>query len=260
MDFKGHFGLQNTRRCHPLTILDDHSRFNLTLSPCANQNGPTVQSALAQAFAQYGLPEQILCDNAPPWGHAEPTSPYTRLTVWLLRVGVRVIHGRPYHPQTQGKDERFHRSLLAELINQHTWRDLAHCEKEFTDYRHCYNCERPHDALQGDTPASRYRPSVRNYPAVLPPIEYPASMQVHRLREGGFFTFKNQTWYVGRAFGEQPIGLRPSAQSDGLWEVYFCHHKLGLIDLNQPAHSKHSLRSIYPIPLYETSTLNQSIQ
>jgi transposase InsO family protein len=253
MDFKGHFGLQNGQRCHPLTILDDHSRFNIALSARANQNGLTVQSALEEAFAQYGLPELILCDNAPPWGCADPISPYTRLTAWLLRLGVRVIHGRPYHPQTQGKDERFHRTLALELLNQHTWRDLAHCQNEFPRFRHCYNCERPHDALQGDTPASRYQPSVRNFPSALPAIEYPSCMLVRTLRAEGFFTFKSQTWYVGKAFAELPIGLRPSAQSDQQWEVYFCHHKLGLIDLNQPAHPKHTLRTIYSTPHRDSS-------
>lgn len=259
MDFKGHFGLQNGQRCHPLTVLDDHSRFNIALSPCSNQTGPTVQHALEQTFALYGLPEQILCDNGAPWGCSDPAGHYTRLTVWLLRLGVRVIHGRPLHPQTQGKDERFHRTLTEELLRQHTWRDLTHCEIEFPRYRHCYNCERPHDALQGATPASRYRPSVRSLPTTLPLIEYPSVMQIRTPRECGFFTFKNQTWHVGRAFRELPIGLRPSAQSDGQWEVYFCHHKIGLIDLNQPSQPKHTLRSIYSTPQNDISTLNQSI-
>jgi len=87
---------------------------------------------------------------------------------------------------------------------------------------------------------------MRRYPSALPPMEYTGCMQVHNVREGGFFTFKNQTWHIGKAFAKLPVGLRPSAQSDGQWEVYFCHHKLGLLDLNQPAHPKHALRSIYP--------------
>jgi hypothetical protein len=83
-------------------------------------------------------------------------------------------------------------------------------------------------------------------------------MQIRTPREGGFFTFKNQTWHVGRAFRELPIGLRPSAQSDGQWEVYFCHHKIGLIDLNDPLQPKHTLRSIYPTSPNDISTLNPS--
>ncbi|MDB6166787.1 MAG: Integrase catalytic region, partial [Lacunisphaera sp.] len=209
MDFKGHFATQAGPRCHPLTVLDDHSRFNLVLSPEADETGPGVQAALQSAFAQYGLPETILCDNGPPWGCAAPTCPYTALTVWLLRWGVRVVHGRPYHPQTQGKDERFHRTLGDDLIVQPTWRDLAHCATEFPRFRHCYNCERPHDSLQGATPVSRYRLSPRALPASLPAIDYPAGTSVRLLPPTGRFMFGGQTWYVGWAFRGLPIGLRP---------------------------------------------------
>ena len=244
-DYKGHFATQCGRRCHPLAVLDDHSRFNLVLSAESDERGATVQAAFHAAFARYGLPEALLCDNGPPWGSAEPTCPYTTLTVWLLRLGVRVLHGRPYHPQTQGKQERFNRTLEEELLRQHSWRDLEHCQVQFARFRHIYNCERPHAALQGATPLSRYRPSVRSLPAHLPPIEYPAGTHVVRLRGSGLLTFGGQTWYVGRAFGALPIGLRPSAQADGQWEVCFGHHRLGRIDLSAPRLSKHQARSIY---------------
>lgn len=248
-DFKGHFPTQCGARCHPLAVLDDHSRFNVALAAQANEQGASVQRVLAYAFAQYGLPEALLCDNGPPWGCADPTGSHTALTVWLLRLGVRVLHGRPYHPQTQGKQERFNRTLTEELLRQHTWRDLAHCAREFPRFRHCYNCERPHDALQGDTPISRYRPSVRSLPAALPSIEYPLGTHVCTLRRSGVLTFGGQSWYVGKPFGGLPIGLRPSAQADGQWEVFFSFHRLGQLDLRTPPAPKHTARSIYaPFP------------
>ena len=113
MDFKGHIPTQAGPRCHPLTVLDDHSRFNVVLAACGDETGATVRTALTAAFGRYGLPEALLCDNGPPWGRSDaPGGPaHTALTVWLLRLGVRVLHGRPYHPQTQGKEERFHRTL-----------------------------------------------------------------------------------------------------------------------------------------------------
>src|SRR5258706_2028828 len=174
MDFKGHFPTQAGPRCHPLTALDDHSRFNLVLAACGDETGATVRTALTQAFRSYGLPEALLCDNGPPWGNADAPGPHTALTVWLLRLGVRVLHGRPYHPQTQGKEERFHRTLHEDLLVQHTWRDLDHCAAQFPRFRDIYNCERPHDSLAGATPISRYRPSPRSLPAELPTIAYPA--------------------------------------------------------------------------------------
>ena len=248
MDFKGHFATQSGARCHPLTVLDDHSRFNLVLAPSADQTARTVQAGLTAAFAAYGLPEALLCDNGAPWGAPESLCPYTALTVWLLRLGVRVLHGQPYHPQTQGKDERFHRTLTAELLSRHTWRDLDHCAEWFPRFRHTYNCERPHEALGGDTPLRHYRPSPRSLPASLPALDYPSDTTVRVVRTTGGTTFSGQTWYVGRAFAGLPIGLRPSPQADGQWEVWFAHHRLGQLDLRSPRQPKHHHRSIYSTP------------
>lgn len=244
MDHKGHFPTQSGERCHPLTVLDDCSRFDVVLAAHPDERGPRVQGALTVAFTMYGVPDAMLFDNGPPWGCADATCPYTTLGVWLLRVGITVLHGRPYHPQTQGKDERFHRTLNNDLISRHTWSDLEHCRREFARYRDIYNCERPHDMLGGATPIERYQPSVRAFPSTLPPIEYPAGTTIKALRETGLLTFGGQTWYVGRAFGRLPIGLRPSAR-DGRWVVYFMHHPLGLIDLTTAKLPKHTPRSIY---------------
>src|SRR5262249_33415461 len=125
IDFKGHFATA-AGRCHPLTVLDDHSRSAVGLFACADQRRETVQARLAEAFRRYGLPLRVLCDNGPPWGSAE--SPYTELGVWLLRLGVGVGHGRPYHPQTQGKDERFHRTLDVEVLQGQQFAGLAACQ------------------------------------------------------------------------------------------------------------------------------------
>jgi transposase InsO family protein len=248
MDFKGHFATQAGPRCHPLTVLDDRSRFNLVLNAEANQTAHTVQTALAKAFTHYGLPEAMLCDNGAPWGCTDSICPHTSLTVWLLRLGIRVIHGRPYHPQTQGKEERFHRTLKRDLISRHTWRDLAHCAELFPRYRHTYNCERPHDSLAGDTPISHYRSSPRSLPATLPSVNAPAGAIIRIVHSRGAIVWKNQSWYIGRAFGGLPIGLRPSAQADGQWLVSFDQHQLGIIDLNEPTLAKHQAHSIYLHP------------
>jgi transposase InsO family protein len=243
MDHKGDFATQSGQRCHPLTVLDDHSRFNLVLDAADNERTATVQTALTAAFERYGLPEAILCDNGGTWGNLTDGTGHTALSVWLLRLGVRVLHGRPYHPQTQGKEERFHRTLQAELLDRHTWRDLAHCAAEFPRYRERYNQERPHDALHGDTPATRYRVSVRALPAQLAPLEYPG-MEVRTVRDRGVITFGNQTWCIGKAFAALPIGLRPSPQADGQWEAFFAFFKLGLLDLTGTPVPKHAVRHL----------------
>jgi transposase InsO family protein len=245
MDHKGDFATQSGARCYPLTVVDDCSRFNLVLEACANQRAATVQAALIAAFRRYGLPQSILCDNGPPWGRSEPVCPHTGLTVWLLQIGVTVKHGRPYHPQTQGKEERFHRTLAHELLVRHTWSDLAHCAREFPKFRSRYNFTRPHDSLSGDTPAARYRPSPRAYPASMPPLEYPLSDVIKRVRTDGSIYFQKRQWYIGRAFAGLTIGLRPSAQADGQCLVFFGPHQLGGFDLTTPARCAGFAESIY---------------
>ena len=167
MDFKGHFALAQGR-CHPFTVLDDHSRYNLGLTACGNEQHATVQRHLTGIFERYGLPWRMTMDNGSPWG-SDSVHTYTKLTVWLIHLGIRVSHSKPFHPQTQGKLERFHCSLKAEVVSVRGWRDLAECQAAFTAWRTVYNHERPHEALALATPASRYQPSGRALPTILPP-------------------------------------------------------------------------------------------
>jgi transposase InsO family protein len=244
LDFKGHFALEKGR-CHPLTAVDDHSRYALLVQPCADEQGSTVQTHLRQAFAQCGLPWRILTDNGAPWGSSGGPETYTTLSVWLMRLGVRLIHGRPVHPQTQGKEERFNRTLKAELLCRQDWRDLAQCQRAFAQWRALYNHERPHQAIGLKTPAQLYRPSPRSLPTQLPPIEYGPADIVKKVKSKGEITYANQFYYIGRAFSGLPIALRATAE-DGVWDIYFCQQKIGRIDQKQRAPSKWIYQSIQP--------------
>lgn len=228
MDFKGHFPLRTGLRCHPLTVLDDHSRFNVVLKACENERGQTVRQTLVPAFERYGLPTAMLMDNGSPWGD-DRDSPYTPLTVWLMRLGITVLHGRPYHPQTQGKDERFHRTLELEVLRDRLFESFEETQRAFDPWRDVYNCERPHEALGLATPASRYRPSVRAYPAQLPGIEYSSTDQVRRVQDHGQFSFQGQPYRVSKAFRGYPVALRPTLR-DGCWEIYFCRFLIARLD------------------------------
>jgi len=246
MDFKGHFALSRGGRCHALTVLDDHARYLLGLRACADERGETVRTQLLGIFGRYGLPEQILCDNGSPWGG--PGGEWTALSVWLLRLGIGVCHGRPFHPQTQGKDERLHRTLVAELLSRVDLRDLRHSQHVFDQYRPVYNTERPHHAHGLATPASRYAPSPRSLPAALPPIVYALEDEVRRVKAKGEITWRNRTYFLGQAFAHEPVALRPTA-TDGLYHVFFCHQPLGAIDLHAPpAPSKHHYLPLRKIP------------
>jgi transposase InsO family protein len=229
MDFKGHFGLEDHSRCHPLTVLDDHSRFNLGLRACSNEQGATVRDELTALFRRYGLPRRMLMDNGSPWGD-DGENPYTPLTVWLLRLNIGVSHGRPYHPQTQGKEERFHRTLQAELLSRSRFRTLADCQGQFDPWREIYNQQRPHEALGMRPPASCYRVSERTFPETLPPLEYAPNCQVRKVQQDGEFSFRGRKIRISRAFEGYPIGLRPT-MDDSRWEVAFGYRVLGQIDL-----------------------------
>ena len=228
MDFKGDIPTRNGR-CHPFTCLDDHSRFNLILQACKNQQESTVSAALSAAFRRYGLPDAILADNGGPWGGCGYHT-YTRLSLWLMRLDVRLIHGRPFHPQTQGKDERFHRTLLLELLSRNIWRDLDHCQSEFDPWRDVYNFVRPHQSLDMKTPGLVYRPSTRSFPESLPPIVYPDHDVVRNGRNAGRLRFQGRNYKIPLSFAGLPLALRPTT-TDGLWHVYFC--RFHVLTLNQ---------------------------
>jgi transposase InsO family protein len=234
MDFKGDFSL-GTGRCYPLTVLDDHSRFNLCLRACPSQHAAGVQEALTRTFRRYGLPFRMTMDNGFPWGlYVGGRSRWTQLTVWLIRLGVRVSHSRPYHPQTQGKDERFHRTLKLELLRDYRWRDLKECQQSFDGWRDSYNCERPHEALQMAVPASRYQESVRPFPDELPGVEYPDEYLVRRVHQSGMMHLRGHQYYLGEAFRGLDVGLRPTL-TDGLFEVFFCRQQITRLDLREHA-------------------------
>jgi transposase InsO family protein len=226
MDFKGYLAA-GAGSCHPLSVLDDHSRYATGLFACPDQTARTVQACLTGVFRRYGLPERVLCDNGPPFGSWE--SPYTALGVWLLRLGVAVSHGRPYHPQTQGKDERFHRTLQAEVLQGRSFADLGRCQVAFDAWRDVYNHERPHEALGLTVPARRYVVSRRPYPEVLPEPQYGPGDLVRTVQRNGTISFRGRDWRVGEAFRGQRVGVRP--QADGVWEVYFSAHAVARIDV-----------------------------
>jgi transposase InsO family protein len=232
MDFKGHFAL-HAGRCHPLTALDDCSRFDLVLAACGDEQAATVRGVLEDAFRRYGLPLAMLMDWGSPWGDSGG-EPLTGLAVWLMRLGVRVLHGRPRHPQTQGKQERFHRTLAAEALAGRSFRDLAECQRAFDAFRQRYNHERPHEALGLETPAQRYRASLRPFPDALPPIDYPPGDAVRKVDGEGHVSFRNRRFRVGKGLRGQPVALRPT-DDDGRYAVFFCSHRVREIDLRQPA-------------------------
>jgi transposase InsO family protein len=232
MDFKAQFPTDEGD-CHALSVLDDCSRFALGLEACADQRRDTVKGRLTGIFRCYGLPHAMLTDNGPPWANSDDAdSRYTRLEVWLIQLGIPLHHGRPYHPQTQGKDERFHRTIEIELVGRRRFASLRECQKAFQHWREIYNTERPHEAIGLDTPSRHYRPSRRSFPEHLPPVEYPDRL-VRKVQRDGRIGFAGRKWPVGKAFAGHLLALRPTLR-DGAYEVFFCQEAVASIDLHDP--------------------------
>jgi hypothetical protein len=188
-----------------------------------------VKAALTEAFHVYGLPLQINVDNGSPWGSGG-SGGISKLALWLMRLGIGITYSTPAHPQTNGKDERFHRTLKAEVLQARTFRRIKAVQTAFDEWRPVYNFERPHDALEGNTPSSRYVPSPRTLPARLPPIEYAPGDQIRKVQNGGTIWFGGTTHYVSESLIREPVAVRPT-RSESLWEVYYVRQKLATIDL-----------------------------
>jgi transposase InsO family protein/transposase-like protein len=229
MDFKGHFALRKGR-CHPLTVLDDHSRFSIGICACGDEQETTVKGCLIPLFRRYGLPWQMSMDNGSPWGNFPQG--YTTLSLWLMQLGIDVIFSSPGHPQTQGKEERFHRTLKAEVLQGRTYLSLQACQKELTGWREIYNWERPHHALQMQVPGSRYTPSHREYPEGVVPWIYDCA-EVRKVQQKGEIFFRGKVFRIAKVFYGQQVGLFPTVHPQQ-WKVFFRHQYLGLLDQSTP--------------------------
>jgi transposase InsO family protein len=232
MDFMGHRELDGAARVHPLTIMDDHSRALLSLTACADEQLETVWPLLWACLGRYGLPQAILTDNGPPWGTSGAKG-MTRLEAWLLRLGVELWHGRPLHPQTQGKVERLHRTISVEAFGTHTFRDLAAAQHAFDAFRTTYNEERPHDALDAQVPLVRLSANPRRRPRVVPAPVYAPEDILRVVRAKGTIGFAGRRWYVSSGVIGETVAVRPTAK-EGSYQVYFCHTPIGVIDVHQP--------------------------
>jgi len=241
MDFKGHMPMRQGR-LHPLTVLDDHSRYAIAVEACADETGNTVKAKLQAAFRRYGLPWRMAMDNGSPWGDTAG-GPFTPLTVWLIECDILVSHSRPYHPQTLGKDERFHRSLKAEALSGPRFESLGQAQQQLECWRHVYNTRRPHQGIDLQVPADRYRASSRDYSEHVQPFEYAPGDQLRIVQMHGRVSFQNRVLRASRAFVGKTVALRPTTK-DGVYDLFFRHQFIKTIDLNaldQPPESVHDV-------------------
>ena len=230
IDFKGDFLMTSGQRCYPLTILDDHSRYSLGIIACGNQTQATVKDHFREVFLKYGIPRSIYVDNGNPWGTSGSRTRHSRLSAWLMRHDIEVIHGRPYHPQGRGKIERFHRTLKREVLQERSLADLYEAQLAFDPWRSVYNHERPHHALEMEVPSSRYQISERSFVEVTGDFAYSEDFEIRRLHQKtGQFQFRGSVYRLSEAFLDQPIGSCATDQ-DGLWRIFYCRFQVAELD------------------------------
>ena len=230
-DFKGHFEMLDGNRCHPLTVTDDHSRYNLCISAKENERLLGVMESFIILLREYGLPLAVLCDNGSPWGASSSTGGHTKFEVFLMDYGIIPVHGRPLHPQTQGKEERFHRTLKRELLAREPIKDLPNAQAKFDAFRWEYNEERPHCALGYAVPADRYRVSERVMPERISGWEYPQGVHVRNVH-GGCITFKYQHIFLSKGLEGRQVAIVQSGE-DGIVDIIYRNFIIAKVSLKE---------------------------
>ncbi len=229
IDFKG-WHMMRSGKVHPLSVIDDHSRYLLLLHATERLDRETIQPVLAACFRMHGLPWEILCDNGTPWGTSEPHA-RTRLDIWFMQLGITPIHCRPYHPQTQGKVERFHRTLKADVFAGTPYINLPDAQRGLDAFRQIYNHRRPHESVVDHQPPGRvYTMSPRPFPDTIPDPEYADDATVRVVAKGGTIKHDGRMIRLGEGYGRMRVGVYPT-DVDGIIRIQFYAETIKEVDL-----------------------------
>lgn len=230
LDFKGPLEVQR-QRVHPLSVLDDCSRFLLGLHACTDPTFAATWAVLWDLFGEFGLPDAVLCDNF--FAARNSGVGLSAFDALLLRLDIHPVHGRPYHPQTQGKVERFHGTLQRELWPTIRRDSLAHFECDLQRWRRRYNTVRPHEALDDQTPWRCWRPSVRRRPDCLPEVSYPAGAVLRRVGSNGEVCWRGSRILAGWGLAGQRVRVEESDHEVALFYATYCVRRLALTQLRK---------------------------
>ena len=216
-DFKGEFRMADNNYCYPLNIFDDHSRFVIKIAPALSTANKVIP-AFRSAFCEYGMPNSVLSDNGAQF--AGFRQGYTRFEKWLMNHDVLPIHGRIKHPQTQGKIERFHRTMQEELLKHTVMENIDDANNKFQLWREKYNNIRPHEALGMKCPAEVYIPSSRAYSDEVSPYEYGGQFHVIKVNSWGYARFDKWQVYLSETMINEYIEFRPNPHGDSFVVCY----------------------------------------
>jgi transposase InsO family protein len=226
-DFKGWGRTQDGERIDPLTMSDACSRYLLRCQAVEKTDTVRVQAIFEAAFREYGMPEAIRTDNGAPFA-SRALRGISRLSLWLIKLGIVPERIQPAHPEQNGRHERMHLTLQQETMSPMAANRRAQ-QRRFDQFRREYNQLRPHEALGMRTPDSCYTRSPRQFPARVPQPEYPSSMQVRKVRDRGDIAWRGHRHvFVSEALIGEHVGLEPV---DERWyTIYFAHLPLARFD------------------------------
>ena len=225
-DFKGQFRTRDGVYCYPLTIVDSYSRYLLRCEALSSVSTAQAWPVFERLLREVGLPKAIRTDNGAPFS-ATGLHGLCGLSVHWMRLGIQHQRIRPGHPQDNGRHERMHRTLKAATARPPAGNQRAQ-QRRFDSFRAEYNEVRPHQALDGNTPASLWQPSSRPYPTHTLSPQYPGHYEKRLVSNAGCFRFKKRAVFLSQALRQEWIGLEEV--DDGLWSVYFYDVLLARLD------------------------------
>lgn len=229
-DYKGQFRMRRGRLCYPLTIADGYSRYLLRCEGCSTTRTGEAWPVFEAAFREFGLPERLRTDNGMPFG-TKAVAGLSQLSVWWLKLGIRVERIEPAHPEQNGQHERMHRTLKKETTRP-PGESFQDQQEIFDRFRREYNEIRPHEALDDRVPAELYWPSPRAYSGERPGLDYPAHFERRQVRVDGAIKWRGRFIFVSEVLSGEPVGLEES--EDGVWSLYFGPVLLGRISETDP--------------------------
>lgn len=227
LDLMGRFRTGDGQPCHTLTATDSFSRALLICKGLLNPTHANARAELERCFKRYGLPVAIRCDNGEPFITYRGLAGLSRLSVWLIKLGIQQIRTRPGRPQDNGLHERMHRTIRSKAARPPA-SCLAAQQPRLNAIRRTYNYIRPHRALNGKTPMSLYQPSERRFPKKLPQLEYPGHFEVRKVRANGDLLWKSTLIFLSEVFAREPVGLEE--RDDGIWSIYVGPVMVAILD------------------------------